>query len=164
MAVSRAQYRTSSRSKPSGKYIQPRVKLSMLGKAYNKVRWACYFLPVLGFIIIGYGIYLTIWEQGSNILIPQTVIAGGAILTYLAIYYKYYANVPFHQWERDHPETLKGGRPLTFSAFIQCRRYGTETGQHYQHDKCGCPIDINRRDRIECQFRIEPADHDLTAH
>lgn len=85
---SRAQYRTAGR--PSGKstkYIHPRVKLSMLGKAYNKIRWTCYFLPVLGFIIIGYGIYLTIWHPSTNVAIPQTIIAGAAIMTYLAIYY-----------------------------------------------------------------------------
>lgn len=73
--------------KSTGKGIQPRVKLSMLGRAYNKVRWTCYFLPILGFIIIGYGIYLAIWRPGDNIIIPQTIIAGGAIMTYLAIYY-----------------------------------------------------------------------------
>ena len=89
MAVPRAQYRPSGRvaQKGSGKYIQPRVKLSLLGKAYNKVRWLCYFLPILGFIIIGYGIYITIWQSGTNVVIPQTIIGGGAILTYLAIYY-----------------------------------------------------------------------------
>lgn len=89
MAMQRAQYRPSGR--PAGgttkKYIQPRVKLSGLGRAYNKVRWLCYFLPVLGFIIIGYGIYLAIWQTGTKIIVPQTVIAGGALLTYLAIYY-----------------------------------------------------------------------------
>lgn len=90
MAMSRPQYRQTSR--PAGgtttkKYIQPRVKLSGLGRAYNKVRWLCYFLPVLGFIIIGYGIYMAIWLPDTKIIIPQTVIAGGALLTYLAIYY-----------------------------------------------------------------------------
>jgi hypothetical protein len=93
MAVNRAQYRTggrpsgSSSAKPKGKYIQPRVKLSALGKAYNKVRWACYFLPIIGFIIIGTGIYMAVWLPGYNIIVPQTVIIGGAIMTYLAIYY-----------------------------------------------------------------------------
>jgi len=93
--MSRASYRQTGRtsstsgtsSKSGGKYIHPRVKLSLMGKAYNKVRWACYFLPVLGFIIIGYGIYLTIWNPNTDIFIPQTIIAGGAVLTYLAIYY-----------------------------------------------------------------------------
>jgi hypothetical protein len=89
MAVSRAAYRQPSRpaSQPTGRIARSRVKLSPLGRAYNKVRWLCYFLPVLGFIIIGYGIYLTIWESAMDIIIPQTVIVGGAILTYLAIYY-----------------------------------------------------------------------------
>ena len=89
MAVSRAQYHPGGRrpSKPTGKYIHPRVKLSLLGKAYNEVRWLCYFLPILGFIIIGYGIYVAIWLPGTSIVVPQTIIAGGAILTYLAIYY-----------------------------------------------------------------------------
>ena len=89
MASSRVQYRQVSGPPPksTAKYVQPRVKLSMLGRAYNKVRWLCYFLPVLGFVIIGYGIYLTIWERGTDIIIPQTIIVGGAILTYLAIYY-----------------------------------------------------------------------------
>ncbi|WP_455392775.1 hypothetical protein [[Eubacterium] cellulosolvens] len=88
MAISRAQYRPTGRpASKTTKYIQPRVKLSMLGKAYNKVRWLCYFLPVLGFIIIGYGIYLTIWQPGTDIIVPQTIIIGGAIMTYLAIYY-----------------------------------------------------------------------------
>ena len=93
MAVSRAQYRPGGRpagtssGKPKGKYISPRVKLSALGKAYNKVRWACYFLPVIGFIIIGLGIYMSVWMPEYNIIVPQTVIIGGAIMTYLAIYY-----------------------------------------------------------------------------
>ncbi len=89
MAVSRAQYRPGGRPSgtPTKKYIQPRVKLSLLGKAYNKVRWVCYFLPILGFIIIGYGIYIAIWHQGTNIIYPQTIIVGGAVMTYLAIYY-----------------------------------------------------------------------------
>ena len=87
MAVSRAQYRQPGRVASKPKYLQPRVKLSLLGKAYNKVRWLCYFLPVLGFIIIGYGIYITIWQPGTDIIVPQTVIVGGAVLTYLAIYY-----------------------------------------------------------------------------
>ena len=84
MAVSRAQYRPSGRpagtssGKPKGKYISPRVKLSALGKAYNKVR--C-------FIIIGLGIYMSVWMPEYNIIVPQTVIIGGAIMTYLAIYY-----------------------------------------------------------------------------
>jgi hypothetical protein len=89
MAVSRAQYRPGGRPSgaPTKKYIQPRVKLSPLGKAYNKVRWICYFLPLLGFFIIGYGIYITIWHQNTNIIYPQTIIVGGAVMTYLAIYY-----------------------------------------------------------------------------
>jgi hypothetical protein len=88
MAVSRAQYRAPPRpAGKQGKYMHPRVKLSALGRAYNKVRWLCYFLPVLGFLIIGYGIYLTIWEPGTDIIVPQTIIVGGIALTYLAIYY-----------------------------------------------------------------------------
>ena len=91
MATSRAGYpsgaRYAGKSGKSSRYVQPRVKLSMLGKAYNKVRWACYFLPVLGFIIIGYGIYLAINNPIENIIVSQTVIVGGAIVTYLAIYY-----------------------------------------------------------------------------
>ena len=73
--------------KPSGRTIQPRVKLSMLGKAYNKVRWACYFLPIFGFILIFYGIYLALWNPVKYIIVSQTVIVGAAIMTYLAIYY-----------------------------------------------------------------------------
>ena len=89
MAVPRSNitYSGKPQSKSSGKYVQPRVKLSMLGKAYNKIRWACYFLPVLGFIIIGYGIYLALWHPVADISVSQTVIAGGAIIAYLAIYY-----------------------------------------------------------------------------
>ncbi len=81
------QYAPRPSGRSSGKYVQPRVKLSMLGKAYNKIRWTCYFLPVLGFIIIGYGVYLAIWRPADDIIVSQTVIVGGAILTYLAIYY-----------------------------------------------------------------------------
>ena len=73
--------------KGTGRAIQPRVKLSMLGKAYNKVRWACYFLPVIGFILIFYGIYLALWHPVKYIIVAQTVIAGAAVMTYLAIYY-----------------------------------------------------------------------------
>ncbi len=92
MIVGRVQYRSTGRppSKSGQKYIHPRVKLSVLGRAYNKVRWTCYFLPVLGFIIIGYGIYYAImglWDSDTNLFASQTIIAGGAILTYLAIYY-----------------------------------------------------------------------------
>ena len=91
MAYSKPGYQRTGRmqaqGKASGKYIQPRVKLSMLGKAYNKIRWLCYFLPVLGFIIIGYGIYFALWQPMKYIIVSQTVIAGGAVMTYLAIYY-----------------------------------------------------------------------------
>jgi hypothetical protein len=73
--------------KSGGRSIQPRVKLSLLGKAYNKVRWACYFLPILGFFIIGYGIYIALYHPMKDLIVSQTIIAGGGVMTYLAIYY-----------------------------------------------------------------------------
>jgi hypothetical protein len=88
MAVSSAKFRLPQ--KPAGKQrkvMHSRVKSSAVGRAYNKVRMLCYFLPVLGFLIIGYGICLTLWKPETDIIIPQTVIAGGAIISYLAIYY-----------------------------------------------------------------------------
>ena len=89
MATSRTgvQYPSRQSSKSTGKYVQPRVKLSMLGRAYNKVRWACYFLPVIGFLIIGYGLYIALYYPAKDIPVAQTVIAAGAVVTYLAIYY-----------------------------------------------------------------------------
>ena len=88
MAVSRTKLRPPP--KPAGKQrkvMYSRVKSSALSRAHNKVRKLCYFLPVLGFLIIGYGIYITLWEPETDIIIPQTVIVAGAIMTYLAIYY-----------------------------------------------------------------------------
>jgi len=88
MAVSRTKFRPPP--KPAGKQrkvMYSRGKSSAVSRAHNKVRMLCYFLPVLGFLIIGYGIYLTLWEPETDIIIPQTVIVGGGILTYLAIYY-----------------------------------------------------------------------------
>jgi hypothetical protein len=92
MASSRAGYQrqarySSSSTKSKGKYVQPRVKLSMLGRAYNKVRWVCYFLPILGFLIIGYGVYLALYRPIGDIIVAQTIIAAGTVMTYLAIYY-----------------------------------------------------------------------------
>jgi hypothetical protein len=77
-------YSTATKSKP--KYIQPRTKLSPLGRAYNKVRWLCYFLPLFGFIIIWYSIYLALFTN-EDIIIVQTLIAAAGVMTYLAIYY-----------------------------------------------------------------------------
>jgi hypothetical protein len=74
----------TTKSKP--KYIQPRAKLSALGKAYNKVRWLCYFLPLFGFIMIWYSIYLALFTS-EDIIIVQTLIAAAGVMTYLAIYY-----------------------------------------------------------------------------
>jgi len=88
MAVSRTKFRPPL--KPAAKQrkvIHSRVKSSALGRAHKKVRMLCYFLPILGFLIIGYGIYLTLWKPETDIIIPQTVIVGGGIMTYLAIYY-----------------------------------------------------------------------------
>ena len=78
-------YSTSTKSK--SKYVQPRVKLSMLGRAYNKVRWLCYFLPVFGFILIWYAIYLALFNPIKDIIVAQTIIAAAGVMTYLAIYY-----------------------------------------------------------------------------
>jgi hypothetical protein len=77
---------SSSTAKSKPKYVQPRVKLSMLGKAYNKVRWLCYFLPLFGFIIIWFAIYLALFTN-VNLLKIQTLIAAAGVMTYLAIYY-----------------------------------------------------------------------------
>ena len=89
MAYSKPGYQRSGKytGKSSGKYVHPRVKLSLLGRAYNKVRWTCYFLPILGFIIMGYGLFLAMRHPMNEIVIAQTVIVGGAIITYLSIYY-----------------------------------------------------------------------------
>ena len=77
---------SSSTTKSKPKYIQPRAKLSLLGRAYNKVRWLCYFLPLFGFIIIWYAIYIAImWPD--DMLQAQTLIAAAGVMTYLAIYY-----------------------------------------------------------------------------
>lgn len=88
MALSRTKLRPPL--KPAGKKRKvkhSRVRSSALKRAHNKVRILCYFLPIFGFLIIGYGIYLTLWKPETDIIIPQTVIVGGAVLTYLAIFY-----------------------------------------------------------------------------
>jgi len=92
MAYSRPGYRRTgstktSSGKSSGRYVQPRVKLSLLGKAYNKVRWFCYFLPIGGYAIMFYGLYLALNDPTERLMVSQTVLAAGAIMTYLAIYY-----------------------------------------------------------------------------
>lgn len=78
--------RTSSR-KRSKSYMVPRVRISKLGKFYNKVRWTFYFLPIFGMLLIIYGIYLVFTGSKSDLPIYQTIIAGAAIFTFLAIYY-----------------------------------------------------------------------------
>ena len=88
MAVSRTKFRPSSKAAGKKRKVKhSHVRSSALKRAHNKVRILCYFLPILGFLIIGYGIYLTLWKTKTDIIIPQTVMIGGAIMTYLAIYY-----------------------------------------------------------------------------
>ncbi|MCK5561365.1 MAG: hypothetical protein KAJ51_12250 [Thermoplasmata archaeon] len=78
--------RTSSR-KRSKSYMVPRVRISKLGKFYNKVRWTFYFLPIFGMILIVFGLYLVFTGDKGDLPIYQTIIVGAAIFTYLAIYY-----------------------------------------------------------------------------
>jgi hypothetical protein len=86
--VARSSSMGRSRSRKSSKsYMVPKVRISKLGKVYNKVRWTFYFLPVFGMILLLYGIYLVFTGDSKDLPIYQTIIAGAAIFTYLAIYY-----------------------------------------------------------------------------
>ena len=73
--------------KRSKSYMVPKVRISKLGKLYNKIRWTFYFLPVFGMILLLYGVYLVFTGSSKDLPIYQTIIAGAAIFTYLAIYY-----------------------------------------------------------------------------
>jgi hypothetical protein len=93
MASTRS-YRTSSygggsstTAKTQTKYIKPRSKLSFLGRMYNKVRWLCYFLPLFGFIMIWFAMYMALTYPKDDLIVAQTLIAAAGVMTYLAIYY-----------------------------------------------------------------------------
>jgi len=78
----------SSRGRKRSKsYMVPKVRISKLGKLYNKVRWTFYFLPVFGMILLLYGVYLVFTGDQKDLPIYQTIIVGAALFTYLAIYY-----------------------------------------------------------------------------
>ncbi len=76
-----------STRKRSKSYMVPRVRISKLGKFYNKVRWTFYFLPIFGMLLIVFGIYLVFIGNKDDLAVYQTIIVAAAIFTYLAIYY-----------------------------------------------------------------------------
>ena len=59
---------------------------STITKVYINLRWFHHFVPLLGLFIILMGIYLAMTDP-ENIIVGQTVIAGGALISFSAIYY-----------------------------------------------------------------------------
>ena len=59
---------------------------SLITRIYINLRWFHHFVPLLGLVLILYGIYLSVTFP-DDIIVGQTVIIGGALISYLAIYY-----------------------------------------------------------------------------
>jgi hypothetical protein len=59
---------------------------SLITRIYINLRWFHHFVPLLGLVIMLYGIYLAITEP-EDIIVGQTVLVGGALIAYIAIYY-----------------------------------------------------------------------------
>lgn len=63
-----------------------RSQQSLITRIYINLRWFHHFVPLLGLVLMIYGIYLCVTEP-EDIMVGQTVIVGGALISYLAIYY-----------------------------------------------------------------------------
>jgi hypothetical protein len=59
---------------------------SLITRIYINLRWFHHFLPLLGTALILYGVYLAV-SFPDDMMAGWTVIAGGALISYLAIYY-----------------------------------------------------------------------------
>ena len=72
---------------PSSRSVRPVARQqSLITRIYINLRWFHHFLPLLGTVLILFGIYMAVNEP-DDMLPGWTVIAGGALISYLAIYY-----------------------------------------------------------------------------
>ena len=63
-----------------------RPQQSLITRIYINLRWFHHFVPLLGLFLILYGIYSMLLEP-EEYLTSWTIIGGGALISYLAIYY-----------------------------------------------------------------------------
>lgn len=83
MAGARAGYG----AKPGGAAPPPK-KVDVKLKFYNAVRWMCYLLfPIAGIVFLVIGLVWAFTVEPSRFVKPLLVIIGGALLTYVSIYY-----------------------------------------------------------------------------